>query len=214
MNFFGHAVVASRRHRDPGFVLGSMLPDFATMLRRRPPRSTHPAVESGVAFHHETDAVFHASPTFLRLSQTAYDRLVDGGLARGPARAVAHVGVEILIDSVLAHDGDAVRAYREALFAASPTELGAAIAWCDREAPERFEELRNVLCSREPSRARVAADLVARRLRRALDDRPRLALDDRGEALVSRWCDEVQDSIVEHTEAVIGEVNVGLARRA
>ena len=45
MNFFGHALIAERREATRGpvraeFVLGSMLPDFASMLRVRPPQAT------------------------------------------------------------------------------------------------------------------------------------------------------------------------------
>ena len=35
MNFFGHALAASWRSREPGFALGSMLPDFASMCGMR-----------------------------------------------------------------------------------------------------------------------------------------------------------------------------------
>ena len=35
MNFFGHSAVASWADTDPAFVLGSMLPDFESMLRAR-----------------------------------------------------------------------------------------------------------------------------------------------------------------------------------
>jgi hypothetical protein len=213
MNFFGHAVVSSRRRREHGFVLGSMLPDFATMLRRRPPATAHPELELGVLFHHETDAVFHSAPTFVALSGKAFQQLTSMGLARGPARAVAHVGVELLLDAVLAHDGEAVSAYRQALGAAHPDALGSALSWREADAPARFEELRVVLCSREPTRTRVAPQLFAARLERALAARPRLMLDANGKRLVEQWCDETQDSIVEHAERLIEEVNHGLTRR-
>lgn len=213
MNFFGHAVVASRRGHEHGFVLGSMLPDFATMVRRRPPATAHPELERGVLFHHETDAVFHAAPTFVALCRGAFQRLTSMGLARGPSRAVAHVGVELLLDAVLAHDAEAVSAYREALAAAHPDALGSALVWCEADAPARFEELRVVLCSREPSRTRVAPQLFAARLERALAARPRLMLDANGKRLVERWCDEAQESIVEHAERLIDELNLGLTRR-
>ncbi|MGH7305861.1 MAG: hypothetical protein ACRELZ_21460, partial [Candidatus Rokuibacteriota bacterium] len=55
MNFFGHTVLAVRRSTDPAFVLGSMLPDFATMIQARPPDTEHADIESGMQFHWRTD---------------------------------------------------------------------------------------------------------------------------------------------------------------
>jgi hypothetical protein len=210
MNFFGHATIASRRGGELGFVLGAMLPDFATMLRRRSPETSHVEVGRGIWFHHRTDAVFHDAPTFRSLSLDACRWLIARGLGRGSARAVAHVGVELLLDSVLAHDVAAVAAYRAALSAAGPDGFGRALTWTETDAAERFEELRRVLCSREPSRARVAPELVAARLKRVLHDRPRLAFDDRGESIVARWCDEVQHTIGVRAPALIAELNEGL----
>ena len=66
MNYFGHTVLAVRRGGDRAFVLGAMLPDFATMIRARPPRTTHADIDSGMQFHRRTDDVFHRSAAFRR----------------------------------------------------------------------------------------------------------------------------------------------------
>jgi hypothetical protein len=58
MNFFGHALVAAHKTPDPPFVLGSMLPDFAAMLRLRLPAMRDELMRDGVAFHHATDRAF------------------------------------------------------------------------------------------------------------------------------------------------------------
>ena len=108
MNFFGHAVIASRSDAARGsvraeFVLGSMLPDFASMLRMRPPRVTSRALEEGLRHHHATDDAFHGSESFLEFSRHASIFLGARGLSRGSARAVAHVGVELIVDGALDH---------------------------------------------------------------------------------------------------------------
>jgi len=54
MNFFGHTVLAVRRGGDPSFVLGAMLPDFATMIRARPPRPEHTGIGAGMQFGEPT----------------------------------------------------------------------------------------------------------------------------------------------------------------
>ena len=82
MNFFGHALVAERDEATRGavraeFVLGSMLPDFASMLRLRPPRATSATLEAGLRFHHRTDAAFHGSRSFLEFSGQASKFLCD-----------------------------------------------------------------------------------------------------------------------------------------
>jgi hypothetical protein len=123
MNFFGHAVVASWKNPLPAFVLGAMLPDFANMVGTRLSQPEEPALASGVAFHHRTDHVFHENAVFRELVAGARVELSRLGLSRGSARAVAHVGVEILLDGVLAGDEAASAAYRAAL------ELGRSRRW-------------------------------------------------------------------------------------
>ena len=74
MNFFGHAVVATWHATEPRFVLGAMLPDFAAMIRARPPAARDPELARGIALHHATDEVFHDAPTFRELG---YDIVWD-----------------------------------------------------------------------------------------------------------------------------------------
>ncbi len=104
MNFFGHALIAQRDEATRGpvraeFVLGAMLPDFASMLRTRLPLASLDALEAGLSFHHRTDDAFHGSQSFLEFSGQAFSFLSDRGVSRGTARAVAHVGVELLLDA-------------------------------------------------------------------------------------------------------------------
>ncbi len=105
MNLVGHVAVAVRDTPTaaPPYLLGCMLPDLAAMARLR----IGPApgeLGGGVAFHHATDAAFHSSRWFNRHNQSLRDHLLEAGVDRGPARACAHAGLEMLLDGELAAD--------------------------------------------------------------------------------------------------------------
>jgi len=187
VNFFGHTVLAVKRTADPAFVLGSMVPDFATMIRARPPRAEHAGIDGGMQFHWRTDEVFHRAPAFLTLSHRAFAWLSARGVRDGSALAVAHVGVEILLDASLADDECAQRAYRAALEGAAPDDLGRYMGWSNDEERERFGALRERLLARGAIIADIAPDTVAERLRVVLANRPRLSLDDASIPAVRDW---------------------------
>jgi hypothetical protein len=114
MNFLGHAEVA-RRHAgdDPHFLLGAVLPDLVPMLGVTIDREgLHPRVADGWRSHHAVDEAFHQLPVFLLGVRALRD---DLDLERGPRRAVAHVGWELLLDDVVDE-----RAFRLALTVAPP----------------------------------------------------------------------------------------------
>ena len=135
MNFFGHTVLAVRRGGDPSFVLGAMLPDFATMIRARPPRPEHTGIGSGMQFHWRTDEVFHRSAAFLALTHQAVAWLSARGVRSGSALAAAHIGVEVLLDAARAIVGaietlvaEGKTLTRDLGGKASTTEVGQALA--------------------------------------------------------------------------------------
>src|SRR5262245_42901710 len=101
MNFFSHAAIARHFSEEAEFVLGAMLPDFASMIDVRLTPVRHPKVEERVRFHHLTDRVFHDLYAFRSLSHETHEALRARGLGRDPSRAVAHVGIEILLDITL-----------------------------------------------------------------------------------------------------------------
>jgi hypothetical protein len=102
MNFVGHHEVAVRRGLDAPARLGAMLPDFATMLGiRLQPDALDAAVRAGVELHHRTDAVFHPLDDVRRGMQQLTAAVADRGVGRGAARAIGHVGYEMLVDSML-----------------------------------------------------------------------------------------------------------------
>ncbi len=115
MNYFGHAAVASWHSTEPATVLGAMLPDFATMSRTRLAEPTDANVAIGIDLHHKTDGAFHHLPPVLALMRELDDRLEALGCARGPRRAVAHIGVELLLDGVLVAEPTYRAAYTAAL---------------------------------------------------------------------------------------------------
>jgi hypothetical protein len=187
VNFFGHSVLAVRRSADPAFVLGSMLPDFATMIRARAPGTEHADIESGMQFHWRTDEVFHRSPAFLALTRQAVVWLSARGVRSGSALAVAHVGVEVMLDAALSGDDRAQRAYRAALERAAGDELGRYVSWASDEQRDRFDTLRGRLLARGAITGDLAPETVAERLRSALAARPRLSLDDTSVRAVRDW---------------------------
>jgi hypothetical protein len=113
VNLVGHVAVAARSATDaPAALLaGAMLPDLGAIARVRlqpPAPSPHDpaarAVAAGIALHHVSDAAFHASPWFNEHNRELRDTLLDAGVDRGPARACAHAGLEMLLDGHLVAD--------------------------------------------------------------------------------------------------------------
>jgi hypothetical protein len=195
VNFFGHTVLAVQRSAEPAFVLGSMLPDFATMIRARPPRTEHADIDSGMQFHWRTDEVFHRSTAFLTLTRRAVQWLSARGVRNGSALAVAHIGVEILLDAALSGDEPAQRAYRAALEGAAADDLGRYVGWASEEQRDRFGALRTRLLARGPIAGDLAPETVAERLRYTLADRPRLSLDDASVVTVRDWASTARADI-------------------
>ncbi len=201
MNFFGHAAVAAHFRREPEFVLGAMLPDFSTMIGARTPPIAHELVAEGVRFHHLTDGAFHDLEAFQRLSRSAFAFLNGRGLRRGSARAVAHVGVELLIDEVLAQAEVPRSAYISALDVSRTAEIETAIAW-PADARERFASLIARLMERSVPGVPPASQ-VAERLRRTLLPRPRLAFELAESVLVEEWIVEARPVVVASGPALI-----------
>ena len=87
-------------------MLGAALPDLAAMGGFRLQGSAAATPEThdlaqGIFIHHRTDEAFHRSRWFAGRNRDLYQDLERAGMARGPARACSHVGVELLLDGVL-----------------------------------------------------------------------------------------------------------------
>ena len=211
MNFFGHAVLASWRDEASPFVLGAMLPDFAAMIGARPPGATHGGIAAGIDFHHRTDDAFHRCASFLELSHAAFRWLIERGVGRGSARAVAHVGVEMLLELPLAADARGQRAYLGALDGAGDPGLGPDVAWASAEERARFERLRVTLWTRGAVIPDVAPEVIAQRLGRALAGRPLLALDASAQLGVRDWVAASRAEIARRAAPIVDELKAVLA---
>ncbi|HYO96255.1 MAG TPA: hypothetical protein VER33_17170 [Polyangiaceae bacterium] len=209
MNFFGHAAVARAYEAAPDFVLGAMLPDFAGMLRVRAPGLAGAGIARGVALHHATDAAFHTLPAFLTLMARAQRSLGEAGVRRGPARAVAHVGVELLLDEVLVEEAANRTAFLQALRHANAARD--AILWSTPTDAFRFAELVDVLIARGLSASRATPEGLTRRVCGALTHRPRLALLDQEPAAVLDWVVAARPDVVGWAPVIMTELESRLA---
>jgi len=173
VNYFGHAAVASwPEHGEPsaGQSLGAMLPDFATMCGARLAELADPAIAAGIALHHRTDSVFHQAAPVLALMRELDARLEQLGCARGPRRAVAHIGTELLLDATLL----ATEAYR-ASFLSAFTVDPTLVAWREPDGPERFARLHERMTTYGVPDDLAEVSSITRRLQRMLAHRPLLA---------------------------------------
>lgn len=188
-------------------VLGAMLPDFASMSRARLRAVGDPHVEAGVALHHATDDVFHGAETFVALNAHGVDALEAAGLGRGPARAVAHVGIELLLDGLLLDDPPLEAAYLEAV-ALPVAELELSF---HRDGAARFEALQERLQSHGLPDDYRWPDRVALRLEQILARRPRLALSPADRPRVVRFLEDARGLLVDRLPTLLAEVDEGLA---
>jgi hypothetical protein len=203
-------VVASWEVKNPGFVLGAMLPDFATMSRSRVVEVDHRELGAGVALHHSTDRVFHGTSHFAGLCREAVATLLARGLGRGRAHAVGHVGVELLLDGWLVRQPEAREAYTTALHCGRDRHLGRRIRWLDEEGRARWRTLRARLESHGPPDEYRDPTTVASRVERILRSRRRLALDARKLDITARYLPELQQMVHEHGATLIGELRRNL----
>jgi hypothetical protein len=206
MNYLGHAAVATWRRQDCAFVLGAMLPDFATMIGARPPATTHAGLDAGMRFHYRTDEVFQRSVGFRELTRSAFDWLLARAVERGRARAIAHVGVELLLDADLSRTEPVRRAYLAALHGGAAPELGRHLSWAAPEGARGFEDLRTRLLARGVTADAPAPEVTSQRLRRALSARPRLALDDAATLVALDWLTVAQPQVTARAAGLAREV--------
>lgn len=204
MNFFGHAAVAAWFGAEPRFVLGAMLPDFASMLALRPLHTDDAELQRGIELHHRTDAAFHATREFIGLVRAAERALADRGVRRGPTRAVAHIGTELLLDEVLAADSAARCAYLDAL-AVAP-RAATVITWRAADDAVRFSDLTRAL-ERRGIVDHPAPEHLAARLRRSLASRPRLSLTDTEEQLVCEWLVDARATVLDRAPPLLTELH-------
>jgi hypothetical protein len=211
MNFFGHAAVAGHFSDRPAFLLGSMLPDFCGMLGLRAPLVECPTVAAGVSFHHQTDGAFHDLPIFRAWCREALTHLVARQVARGTARAAAHVGLEFMLDAALAENQKDRVAYLAGLGAGADPAVLARMGW-QAEARARLSDLVRAL-ERRSLVANVPAALIVERLERTLAGRPRLAIAARDRPAVLEWVELFQRDVVASAPELVAKLVGELERR-
>jgi len=174
VNYFGHAAVASWDAPSPGKSLGAMLPDFATMSGARlAPDQPDAVIAEGIALHHRTDAVFHQAAPVLALMRELDARLDKLGCRRGPRRAVAHIGTELLLDATLL----TTPAYRDSFLSAFTLEPSL-VAWREPAAdPPRFAILVERMRAHGVPDDLTRIESITHRLARMLSGRPLLQPD-------------------------------------
>jgi len=213
VNFFSHAVVAARRSEDPRWILGSMLPDFVSMagLRLESVHGDAP-LERGVAFHHTCDDAFHGAPLFVELMERAREQLERDGLDSGPAMAIGHVGVELLLDGYLVERHGVVPCYRHAMSEAADVAVLLRFVGLARELGEaRWRQLCARLESAPVPQRYTEPAFVADRLIKILATRPRLAVPFGREPLVFDWARRAAPKVAASAEALFDEVETRLA---
>lgn len=202
MNFFGHAVVASEVDPLAAVVLGAMLPDLEAMVDATASRFVDAHLRRGVSLHHVTDAAFHDGPDFLSHQEAARSLLSSSPIRRGPRRAVAHVGVELILDAAL-NNPSRLRSYVDAL----ETGLGATslrgVPFLERR---KLRSLLQTLARRAAYVTPVSASGVVERLQRALWARPALRLADTELEYVQAWAEQAWQPIHDQSQAWLGRL--------
>lgn len=196
VNFFGHAVVATEVEPRPVVVLGAMLPDLEAMVDSTASRLTNEDLAQGVRLHHVTDGAFHGGGSFLHHQERARAELSATPIRRGPRRAVAHVGVELILDAALR----------------TPTRLEAYVAALESGRGARtlhgapvlhrlkLRALFETLIRRSPYVTPTSPSGVVERLQRALWSRPVLRLNDAELPYVEAWAERAWQPIRECAE--------------
>ncbi|HMI91734.1 MAG TPA: hypothetical protein VK509_10250 [Polyangiales bacterium] len=203
MNFFGHAVMAAFENDAPRFVLGAMLPDLATMAGARIERVHDAEIAAGVAHHHRIDHAFHACAPFVRSCASALEQLEARGVSRAAARAVGHVGSELLLDGALSTRADALHAYARSLRDALAQRTADSVAFRgDAHAIDFHDLLARLADAPLPGAYRDPA-FVCSRLQRILAPRPRLALQAHELAPVQEWLTLAHARIADDADAIL-----------
>ncbi|MFT3693271.1 MAG: hypothetical protein QM831_09020 [Kofleriaceae bacterium] len=203
MNYFGHAAVASWADPSPGTSLGAMLPDFATMSGARLGEQTDPEIAAGVALHHRTDSVFHQAAPVLALMRELDEKLEALGCARGPRRAVAHIGTELLLDATLLD----VACYRESFLSAFTIDR-TRVVW--REGAENFDQLWARMTTYGVPDDLREIDSISYRLQRMLSGRPLLAPNADDVRAIAKGLSEHRARVEVASETVLRVVRAGV----
>ena len=188
------------------YVLGAMLPDFASISGARSLDAREPDMSRGVALHHRTDEVFHGAPTFVALMIEARAQFTAAGLPNGASRAAAHIGVELLLDGTLVGDSSLGAAYLDAIAALREEHL----TFASPEHAGRFWSFHERVRGYGIPYGYDDPDFVAARIAGALAGRPRLALGTTPVSAVSMVLRAMTPQVAARAEQLFAEVRGGL----
>lgn len=160
---------------EPEFVLGAMLPDFTSMLRLGPFEVESELIRRGVALHHETDEAFHGNDSFVELSGWTTSELLARGVGRGGARAVGHIGVELLLDGTLLPDPRGEALYLNALHHLAANRI---LPDTPEDASQALSRLASRIASYGSPSTHSDPESVTERLIGILRHRPRLRIEE------------------------------------
>jgi hypothetical protein len=208
MNFFAHATLATEHLDSPGCALGAMLPDFVGMLGLAEPERVDDAVRQGMAHHHQVDAAFHYSRSFGGLMGEGVALLKELGVERGRARGASHVGIEILLDGVLALTETARDNYYAALSLGRTQCAG--WLWKTTGDANQVDELCGRLSTRAIQPDSWDAERVAWRVARTLSARPRFVLSATDVGHLRTWVSTYRAHVQELTPQLLDEVRGSL----
>ena len=213
MNFYSHLAIASTFTDDPDVAFGAMLPDLASMLGTKPPRTTDPRVQCGYELHLATDRVFHELELFRRACRIESAELRVRGVARGSAMAAAHVGLEFFLDEALAEDEISRQLYATVMHGVTPAHLSGVLNWKTPDLASAFESLRQRLTALPPLLNHAGAHLShAERICRTLSRRPRLAVRADARVALDSWATEAPSRYAAVWPSVVSSVTTGLER--
>ncbi len=187
-----------------------MLPDLASMSGLRIQSVAHTTAEAGRRFHYATDAIFHRAEHFQSVCSAATRALSLAGLRRGPARAVGHVGVELLLDGWLAGEHGVPALYAEAL-GLTPALSPAIVFRSEADAAPLLELCERIAAAPLAPDAWCEPERLAARLVRILARRPLLALEASELPAVRAWAASARGEIALVAPALFAEVRRGLA---
>jgi len=195
---------------DAAFVFGAMLPDLAAMAGLRVSEVGHADADAGRRFHYATDVAFHGAAGFSSLCSEATRALAAAGLRRGPARAIGHVGVELLLDGWLASERGVPALYGEAL-ALGPALAPSIVFRVERGVAPLLELCGRIAAAPHPPDDWCAPERLTSRLARILGRRPLLALLAGELPAVRAWAAGARRSVERAAPALLQEVRGALA---
>lgn len=213
MNYFGHVALACGFEQDPDFLLGSMLPDFIGIMGRGTLACRTCKLKQGVDFHVLTDEIFHSQAWFVTRVRRSLDELRRLGVRKGPARAVAHIGVELLLDFELSSQQLFRSALRDALVAAGPKRITSLLAWSDDATLAAFESLRLRLLERCERPDLFATSRIVERLTYMFRNRPRLELAGNERQLINNWINNLWVPFGDELEPLFSGMDATLRTR-